>query len=62
VLHGCDNPKLDVLPALEAGLRTILIDRDETYIDVHGRLQDLEMEKLGVRAIRNLKEMPSNLR
>jgi len=57
-----DNPCLDIHPALEAGLRTILIDRDEAHLDAFGRFKDLAMEKLGVRAIRTLKELPSILR
>ena len=57
-----DNPCLDIYPALEAGLRTILIDRDEAHLDAQGLFKDQEMEKLGVRAIRSLKELPSNLR
>lgn len=52
-----DNPALDVLPALKASARAVLIDRDESYVNGDGSFKNAELGKLGIRVIRSLDEL-----
>jgi len=52
-----DNPALDVLPALKASARAVLIDRDESYVNGDGSFKNAEFGKLGIRVIRSLDEL-----
>ena len=57
-----DNPALDVLPAHDARVKAVLIDRDGTYVDREGKFKDVRFQDLQVTVVRNLNELSSRLR
>lgn len=56
-----DNPSLDVVPALAAKVRAVLIDRDEIYVNDEGVFKDPRLGALGIPFIFNMDELPSAL-
>jgi phosphoglycolate phosphatase-like HAD superfamily hydrolase len=53
-----DNPALDVIPPQAAGMHTMLLDRDGSYVDREGKfINPLYREQLRVTIIRNLREL-----
>jgi HAD superfamily hydrolase (TIGR01549 family) len=54
-----DNPSLDIIPAQDAGLHTVLIDRYVEYVDREGNWKKPEFAGLDVPVIRCLDELPT---